>query len=400
MVLSLLIPSPARTAGRALLNDLKALRASLTQPLRPVAQTLHTPEQLDAFTQEARQAREARMSRAGEVLTVCEVRRPTADAVTIVFENPRDAPLVYRPGQFVTLVVAPDGEEVRRAYSMCSDPTGSNETLAVTVKRVEGGLVSNWLNAGVAVGDRIQVLGPSGEFGTTPEATRSRRVVLVAGGSGITPLFSVAQALLRGEPRSAVELVYANRSAQAVIFAEELEALEAAHAGRLRVTHVWEEAPEGWGGLVGRLSGELLERALPVDAEAEYYVCGPGPMMDGVTAFLGAAGVPEVQVRLERFTAGRGARSGARGLVHPVRFARSGRLVQVPDDQTLLEAGRAAGLPLDSSCTMGGCAACKLTVLEGEVEHEEPNCLKASEAARGACLACVARPRSALVIDA
>ncbi|MEO1269375.1 MAG: ferredoxin--NADP reductase, partial [Myxococcota bacterium] len=372
MDLSQLIPSRVRVVGRTLLNDLRTLRSTFNQPLQPISRTLHTAEEIDAFTHEAREVRASRLAldhahpppstrpEAGHVrmrqLTVQEVHRPTADAITLVFANPPEDPILYHPGQFITLVVSPDGqqgkEEMRRAYSICSDPTASHTTIAVTVKRVAGGRVSNWLNDTAAPGDTFAILGPSGSFGTAPNSTLKRRVVLVGGGSGITPLFSVVQALLRSEPHSTVELIYANRAAHTVIFASELQALEAAYEGRFRQTSILEEPPtQDWPGFVGRLTGATLAEAIPVDTRAEYYICGPAPMMEGVTAYLERSGVKADRVHIERFVPANRAPAKSEGRVYPVRFARSGTLVQVRDDQTLLEAGRAAGVELDFSCT-------------------------------------------------
>lgn len=413
------IPSRLRVRWNGIRSDAAALRGAIRGPSRPVIHVPHTAAELEALLETARREqarRRAALDTAtagllGEArdLEVVAVERPTADAVTIGFRNPPDAPVSFRPGQFLTLVVEHEGETLRRAYSLCSDPADRNR-LAVTVKRVEGGRVSNLLNDTVAVGDRFRTFGPSGRFGPAPSpraagaATGSpraaRHIVLAGAGAGITPLFSILQALSAAEPASSIELVYGNRRLSDVIFREELDRL-AAERPNVRVTHVLTRPPRGWRGPRGRLAGDRLAAVLPVDAAAEYYVCGPEGMMQGVVAFLRDAGIPDDRVHVERFLRhdDDAARRGT-GAVYEVRFARSGVTLSVPDTKTVLEAGLEAGLPLAYSCTMGGCAACKVRVLEGEVAQEEPNALTNDERARGERLACVGRPRSALVVDA
>jgi ferredoxin-NADP reductase len=405
--LSSWLPPGLRVRFRFWRGDLAAFQGALVAPRRPVVRIPHTPAELRALHVAATAARAALPPRAAlpgalraefRDLELVAVARPTSDAVTLVFRNPPDAPVTFRPGQYLTLVVAQGGESLHRAYSLCSDPA-DREHLAVTVKRVAGGRLSNLLNDTAAVGQRYRVLGPSGRFGTTPRQNAARRVVLVAAGAGVTPLFSIAQALAAGEPLSRIELVCGNRRVADILFRPELEHLAAAHPN-LRVTHALTRAPRGWRGARGRLAGERLAALVPVDPAAEYYVCGPEGMMQGVVAYLRAAGVPAGHVFVERFVRQDAAAHGGTGAVHEVRFARRGIVLRVPDTKTLLEASLEAGLALAFSCTMGGCAACKVRVLEGELDQEEPNCLTAEEAARGGRLACVGRPRSALVVDA
>jgi len=405
--LSSWLPPGLRVRWNGWRSDLGALRGALLAPQRAVLRVPHGPAELAALRTAAGVARAAH-PRSGAAtgalraefrdLLVLAVTRPTPDAVTIVFRNPPDAPVDFRPGQYLTLVVEHGGETLHRAYSLCSDPA-DRERLAVTVKRVAGGRVSNLLNDTVAAGERLRVLGPSGRFGTAPRPEARRHVVLVGAGAGLTPLFSIAQALADREPLSRVEVVCGNRTRADILFAAELERLAAGHP-MLRVTHALTRPPRGWGGAQGRLAGERLAALVPVDAQAEYYVCGPAGMMQGVTEFLRAAGVPSGHVFVERFVRQDAAAHRGTGAAWDVRFARSGVVLRVPDTKTVLDAGLEAGLALSFSCTMGGCAACKVRVLEGELDQEEPNCLAADELAHGERLACVGRPRSALVIDA
>ena len=333
-------------------------------------------------------------------LRVAQVMRQGADAVTVVFDNAVADPVRFDPGQYLTLLVrSEDGHQRRRAYSICSDPADLDR-VAVTVKRVRGGAVSGWINDHLRSGQVIRTLGPGGTFGLQVRSNARRRVVLIAAGVGITPLFSILQAVTAAEPHSRVELLYCNRSWDDVIFADELARLSRERP-RLRVRHILTRPPCNWAGLRGRLEGDTLRRVVVPDPRAHYFVCGPQEMMDTVTEHLVGGGARAARVHIERFLPqGSGARAAATGAVHRVRFAKSGAVLLVPDGETILERGMAAGLALPSGCRMGGCGACRQRVLSGEVGLEEPNCLTAGERAQGFRLLCVGRPTGPVEIDA
>lgn len=325
---------------------------------------------------------------------VVEVVRETADAVTLHLEDEAGRPFVFHPGQFLTLVLTIGGREVRRAYSLCVPPT-NGPRVAVTVKRVAGGLVSNHLVDHAAVGDRIAVLGPSGSFGVTLDATAQRNVVLVAGGSGITPMLSIAASVLRDEPGSRVTLVYGNRRRADVVFADALAALASLHGERFRLRHVLEEAEPGFEAGRGRLdrtvaAEELRTLAL---ADADCFVCGPEPMREAVRAALVEdLGVDPARVHEERFSSPSQRTRGALPTrAQPISIRLRGRTHEVTaaPGETLLEAGLGAGLPLPYSCSLGGCGACKVKLVAGQVISDEPNCLSAAERREGWVLACV-----------
>lgn len=395
MRLQTLLPRQARYRLRSLRHQLDSgLRATLSAR-RPVFEARHTAAELSEIAAAARAARPQRAE--SRTLEVVAVERPTRDSVRIEMANPADRPIRFRPGQFLTLEVEIDGETHRRQYSFCSDPSDAG-AVAVAVRRVPGGVVSNHLVDTVRVGDRLETSGPSGRFGTEVNPDVGRRVVLVAGGAGITPLWSIAQALVAAERRTTVDLVYANRGISRVIFRDEIDAL-ARRSDALRVTHVLERPSKSVRTLVGRLEGAVLDDALPVDPGAEYYVCGPAPMMDGVTSWLRERGVPGAAIRTESFVRARRDES-AEPATWEVRFARSGVVVEASSSRSLLEIGRAAGVDMPFSCSMGGCAACKCRLRSGDVHMPAPNCLTPAEAERGEVLACIAQPRSPVVVDA
>jgi ferredoxin-NADP reductase len=339
---------------------------------------------------------------------VAQVVRETQDAVSLVLEDPTGAPFHFIPGQFFTLLV-PIGEEVlRRAYSVSSD-VRDNARVSVTVKRVAGGVVSNHVNDRVREGDRLQVLGPSGSFTAKPGAseTAGRHLVLLAGGSGITPMMAIAKSTLATDAKAKVTLVYGNRGERDVIFKDALAALVGEHTPRFVVRHVLSDPPAGWSGSVGMLDELVVARELDAcghDGDALFYLCGPEPMMRAARAALLARGVTDERILEERFNmphlrAKPVAAIDASPQVLTIRANGAGvREVYVAPEQTMLEAGLSSGVKMDYSCAMGGCAACKVKLCDGDVEMEEPNCLTAKEREQGYVLACVSRLRSATTI--
>jgi len=379
-------------------------------PLRPIVLQRHSPEVLEQLRLQAVADRDARRTRSANAdradlrarfrdMSVIDIQRHGKEAITLHFANDGPDAITFEPGQFLTLVVMIRGEEHRRAYSFCSDPARP-ETVAVTIKRVQGGRVSNHLNDVVRVGDTLRTLGPSGVFGPRRTRPASSRVILVGGGSGITPLMAIVHAQRAAPSCAGIHLVYANRGARSVIFLDQLSAIAAVDP-RVTIRHVLERPSKRLPAARGRLTGDTLRAEVPVDPGATYFVCGPGPMMDAVSMYLESAGVPSTQIFMERFVPQDRRRDAAsKGAVYSVSFRRSGLLLQVRDDTTLLDAALDAGIDLPFSCTMGGCGACRQRVREGACHVEEPNCLTMTEREEGFVLTCVSRPRGALVIDA
>ncbi|GAB4566785.1 MAG: hypothetical protein Tsb0020_18810 [Haliangiales bacterium] len=380
--------------------------------------------------------------RSARILRVTEVERETPAAISVVLEDPTGAAIEFLPGQFFTLLVDVDGRTYRRAYSAASSYRDTSG-VRLGIKRVEGGRVSNHLNDHLRVGQLLRVLGPSGSFTCVPRAHASdaadttsssdsaaslpgRHLVLIGGGSGITPLLAIAEAILADEPESRTTLIYGNRSEADIIFAQRIDALADAHRARFTVCHVLERPPEGWRGHTGLLSQAVINRVLaelaPTGPAApdpgtsatdsttsaastttsasarptHYYLCGPEPMLNAARAALGEHGVPDAAIFEERFTQPhlRAAPSPARvGVVQPVEIQAgpTTHQISVGPDETILDAALAAGVPMRFSCTLGGCGACKVALTQGQVDLEEPNCLSAAERDAGYILTCVAR---------
>jgi ferredoxin-NADP reductase len=227
----------------------------------------------------------------------------------------------------------------------------------------------------------------------------------LAGGSGITPVISIARSVLLVDASSRLSLIYANRSSDDVIFAQALEQLGEQNPDRFETVLVLESAPATFAGLRGRLDRNVaqaaLDRVWPTGLPKEYFVCGPEPMMAEVRQALTARGVAPEAIQEERFVTARSCNdplpSGAQTLV--VRMGARQHTVTVKPGQTLLEAALAAGLPLRFSCTVGGCGTCKVKRSMGRVCMDEPNALTESERQQGYILACIARPLGPTTVE-
>ncbi len=339
-------------------------------------------------------------------LEIVAVTRETVDAVTIALRDPAGLGIPFVPGQFFTVIVPLAGDPpLRRAYSASSSHLDPSQ-VTITVKRVDGGRVSSHLVAHAAAGQRLSVLGPSGDFTLVAEPRAARHIVAIAGGSGITPIMAIARAVLAVEPSSRVTLLYGNRDAASIIFAAELDRLAATSAGRLDVRHVLEDPHGRAGAAAGRLDRDTVAAQLTaagdLAAGATYYVCGPEAMMAAARAALVDRGVAAELIREERFAAPARRQASQVAVAQPVSIRRAGVTLDVivAAGATILDAGLAAGVPLKLSCAMGGCGACAVKLTAGEVAMDEPNCLGAADRAAGTILACVARPLSPCTVEA
>ena len=333
-------------------------------------------------------------------LKVHQVRRETNDAVSLVFENPEGG-LNYQAGQFVTLILTIDGKKIRRAYSLCSSPF-LDELPAVTVKKVEGGSMSTYVNTVTKASDEIEVMEPMGHFVTPIDENKKRHLVMIGGGSGITPLMSITKSVLFKEALSTVLLVYCNRDKDSIIFKAELEKMKATHGERLKVVHVLEKPSADVESLEGLLTVEKVEQIqsnLPgFDYRgAEFFTCGPAPMMDIAVDGLVKIGVAADAIKRESFTAGETSPAeivDQAGQSLPVKIILDGEehTFDVPSGKTILETGLSLDIDMPYSCQSGLCTACRGKLLSGEVKMDEDDGLSASEKGEGYVLCCVGHP--------
>jgi ferredoxin-NADP reductase len=329
-------------------------------------------------------------------LRVTDVVRETAEASSFVFEAPEgpDGLFAYDAGQFCTFRVWVDGRAHLRCYSMSSAP-GVDARLQVTVKRVPGGVVSNWMNDVLAPGDVVEASRPAGTFRLADDDTTD--LVAFAGGSGITPVLSLVKAALAGTSRR-VRLLYANRDAEVVIFAGALRALAERHPGRLDVVHHLDA-------LHGIVTADAVRPWADASPGGRFYVCGPGPFMDIVESTLLAHGVAPERVLSERFVTPAAPEPPAAPappadepgpLATRVTIALAGR-TDTTDHRpgtTILQTARQMGMDAPFSCEAGNCATCMARLVEGEVEMFTNNALTDDEVAEGWVLTCQAVPTS------
>ena len=345
-------------------------------------------------------------------LRVADVRRETADAVSIAFDVPPQLEVEYRfaAGQYLTLRRMVDGEEVRRSYSICSGPDDGE--LRIAVKRVEGGRFSTWATSEVRAGDSFDVMTPTGRFGVAYEPDEARVYLGFAAGSGITPILSITKGLLARERLSRVFLFYGNRSTADMLFREALEELKDRYLGRLSIFHVLSQEQQDVPVLNGRFDAAkvrlLLRYLVPAELVDHAFLCGPESMSEAIEAELLGLGLRPEQVHVERFVSAHGGKPRRQKLApiqgeapHAVAsLIVDGRHaeVSIAEGEAVLDAALRAGLDLPYACKGGICSTCRARVLEGRVEMEVNFSLEPWETERGYVLTCQARPITPRVV--
>jgi ring-1,2-phenylacetyl-CoA epoxidase subunit PaaE len=346
-------------------------------------------------------------------LTIRDLKRETADAVSIAFDVAGGLGPDYRftPGQYLTLRATIDGEDMRRSYSICSGPDDGE--LRIAVKRVEGGVFSDWVNRTLQPGDAIEVMTPTGRFGVpqAPGQSQARIHVGFAAGSGITPVLSILRGVLAREPDSRFFLFYGNRSTGEILFREALEELKDRFLGRLSVFHVLSQEEQDLPILTGRLDGDKVRRLLrlvvPAEAVDEVYLCGPEAMSREIAAVLAVLGVAPEKVHVELFVSALGGRPRPKPVAPlpdaPSRTAMltvdgKRREVPVADGESILDAALRAGMDLPYACKGGMCSTCRAKLVEGSAEMEVNYSLEPWELKAGFILTCQARPTSDRVV--
>jgi len=346
-------------------------------------------------------------------LKVGSVRPETRDAIVVTFDVPEALAeqFHYQPGQHLTLRTTIDGEDVRRSYSICS--AAQDRKLRIAIKRVPGGLFSNWANGQLLAGRVVEVMPPTGHFNVPLAAENRRHYLAVAAGSGITPILSIVKSVLLTEPQSRVTLVYGNRSSSSVIFKEELEDLKDLYRERLNLVFVLsreQQDIELFNGRIDRAKCDLLFTKWIDPADVDYaFICGPHGMMQDVSASLQAHGVPPSHIKTELFATSLPKVQRPQTTHHAlgrdeceVTVIQDGRTRQftMKKAENVLEAGLAQGLELPYSCKGGVCSTCRCKVVNGDVDMDANFALEDYEIARGFRLMCQSYPvTDKLVID-
>ncbi len=345
-------------------------------------------------------------------LKVAEVRQETADCISIAFDIPAELASDYKyiQGQYITLKIILNGEDVRRSYSVCSSPL-LNEPLRVAVKTVKDGRMSRYLNQNLKAGALLEVMTPIGSFHSAMNAAHKKNYVLFAGGSGITPMLSIIKTVLFAEPQSTLVLLYGNRDEASVIFKNELEKLASENSERLKIVHVLEHSADAEGALLrGIMTPEkvkvLVENFVGLNLDNEFFICGPGPMMHNVENTLAELNIPKEKVHLEYFTV----------VAEPASTEKKPALPQVESSVTVimdgeetvfelsstgksvLDAAMDAGVDVPFSCKGAVCCTCKAKVMEGKIQMEKNYALTDKEVAEGYVLTCQSHPLTEKVV--
>jgi len=326
-------------------------------------------------------------------LRVARILRETHDACSVVFEVPPELGerFRYRAGQFLSFKVPHEGQVLTRSYSLASSPEADSEH-KVTVKRIDEGRVSNWINDNVKQGDLLPVVPPAGLFVLNE---KTRPISFFAGGSGITPCISLIKTALANTGRK-LRLIYANRDQASIIFAEELVELHAKHPDRLEVIHSLDDRD-------GFLDVKRVEHHAVDSLEGDFYLCGPSVFMDLVERALAALHVPGEQIHIERFISPPDPKQAAADAIadsgevadavpERITVVLDGKTHEVPydADERVLAAARRAGLDPPFSCEEGYCSCCMAKLAEGHVRMVTNDCLTPDLLEEGWVLTCQA----------
>ncbi|GAA5049984.1 ring-1,2-phenylacetyl-CoA epoxidase subunit PaaE [Thermocatellispora tengchongensis] len=342
-------------------------------------------------------------------LRVAAVEPLCEDAAAVTFDVPAElaGEFAFAPGQNLTLRREIDGRDERRTYSICA-PAGSPPRIGV--RAVPGGLFSTWLVREVRPGDTVEVMAPTGNF--TPDLTEPAHHALIAAGSGITPMLSIAASVLAAGPESRVTVLYGNRRSGTVMFADELADLKDRYPARLQIAHVLSREPREAELLSGRLDagrlGALID-ALVEDAD-HWWLCGPHGMILDARRVLAERGVPAERVHQELFyadgepvrparPADDGSPGGASSRVTVILDGRA-TTAALPRDRTILDAAQRTRPDLPFACKGGVCGTCRARVTAGEADMRRNFALDPAEVAAGYVLTCQSFPASeALTVD-
>ena len=350
-------------------------------------------------------------------LPVTEVHQETPDAIVVTFQVPPALKEDFRfiHGQYVTLKLTVNGEELRRSYSICSSPLDA-DVFSIAVKRVQGGRASTQLVEKLKPGMTLDVMTPMGNFHTALDPGQAKHYVAFAAGSGITPILSILKTVLRTEQRSRFTLFYGNTEVGRIIFRERLAQLKAQYPDRLDVHHILSKGMDEDALFNGRITTEkakaLLSRFVTDTMDKEYFICGPEQMMVNVSEALEKLGADKKRIHIELFTTPvtteakkdlehshgtDGAFSGTANM-KVILDGREHELQLAAKGDAILDAAIDAGLDVPFACKGAVCCTCKARVVEGQVEMDMNYALTDEEVADGYVLTCQAHPRSARVV--
>jgi ring-1,2-phenylacetyl-CoA epoxidase subunit PaaE len=317
----------------------------------------------------------------------------------------------YIQGQYLTLKLTVNGEELRRSYSLCTSPVADRE-LRVAVKKVKDGRASTFINDSLKAGDEMEVMTPMGNFHSPLSPVNKKNYVLFAGGSGITPMLSIIKTVLQSEPESKITLFYGNRDEAAIIFKKQLDALADANTERLKIHHILEHCGEEVdelcrGILLPEKVKSLIAKHVDINADNVFFICGPGPMMENVKVVLGDLKVDQKKIHIEYFTAVEAAVKAAEETSSSVNV--QSQVTVILDDEevvfelatngkSVLDVAQDAGMDVPFACKGGVCCTCRAKLMEGQVKMDQNFALSEEELERGYILTCQSHPVTEKVV--
>ncbi len=338
------------------------------------------------------------MNQKSLLLTVKQVIKETPTTITIVFDV-ESYSLKYRAGQFLTLIVPIGNEKFKRSYSLCTSPY-TDALPAITVKRVLGGKVSNYLNDYIKARDKLEVLPPSGNFVLPAEVELMSWAVFIGGGSGITPLFSMIKAVLYQVPTCKVLLIYTNRDEESIIYKKALSDLVGRYGCRIQVVHMLSRPLKTWIGLHGRLSADVLLGLLKEvisDMRNHYFLCGPSGLIEMARTLLLDCGVDGKYLHRESFTKPVVPKKSS-SCELTIHYEGEKNVCNVAQGDSLLDAALDNGVDIPFSCSSGMCNTCRAKCTAGKVRMLEDEGLTEKELEQGYILTCVAHPTTEKVV--
>lgn len=346
-------------------------------------------------------------------LVVKDVKKETSDTVSVAFtipQNVNSSDYSFIPGQYITLKTLLNGEDVRRAYSICSAP--SEGELRVAIKQVPNGVFSTYANNELKAGDELEVMTPTGHFHSTYSSENRKRYVAFAAGSGITPVLSIIKHVLETEKASTFTLLYGNKDVDSIIFGKELDKIKNAYPSRFTMQLVFSQENRGIDAFYGRIDSEKLtlwgKTLFDVNTVDEFFMCGPEGMTNDIRAYLSDNNVEESKVHFELFhSSGSSAQKDVNEI--PEEKKVTANMTIIMDDERydfelktegtdILQAGVEAGIDLPFSCKGGVCCTCKAKILEGNATMTMNYSLLDEEVEDGYILTCQAHPTTEKVV--
>jgi len=343
-------------------------------------------------------------------LKVKDIKRETADAVSVSFEVPpqQQPEYQFKQGQYITLKLTVNGEEIRRSYSLCSSPY--EKEIRVAIKEVSGGRASTYINRELKVGASMEVMTPMGTFHSVLSGGNKKSYVLFAGGSGITPMMSIIKSVLYVEKQSTITLIYANKNEESTIFKTELDSLATTNPN-LKVVYIFDQ-PSGQisdlqkGIITADKAKALIENFGGVNAD-EYFICGPGPMMENVKTTLESLKIAKEKIHIEYFNAVIDAvnkeenntiGANVKSKIKVLQYGIETDFELQTSSISILDAAIEAGVDAPFSCKGAVCCTCRAKVLEGKVKMDANFALTDAEVEEGFILTCQAHPLTEKVV--